>query len=99
MTGQDGTFHAALKDTGLRPGEPRHKAGAAADAAPRPRGDIRARERRVRLIVYQYAVLIALVLFFVGFSILLPTTFFTLGNLRTIVSELDPIRGTTGRWI
>jgi ribose transport system permease protein len=45
------------------------------------------RERSARLVVYRYAVVIALALFVVGFSILLPKTFFTLGNFRTIVSS------------
>src|SRR5271156_3198234 len=45
------------------------------------------RTRRLRQIVYQYAVALALVAFIIGFSILLPTTFFTLGNARTIVSS------------
>lgn len=45
------------------------------------------RERSARLVVYRYAVVIALALFVVGFSILLPNTFFTLGNFRTIVSS------------
>ncbi|HVX81795.1 MAG TPA: ABC transporter permease [Devosiaceae bacterium] len=39
------------------------------------------------LLLYRYAVVIALAVFFVGFSILLPTTFFTMGNVRTIVSS------------
>lgn len=47
----------------------------------RPRG------RGLRRLVYQYAVALALVVFIVGFSILLPRTFFTLGNVRTIVSS------------
>jgi ribose transport system permease protein len=37
--------------------------------------------------IYRYAVVITLVLFVVGFSLLLPKTFFTLGNFRTIVSS------------
>lgn len=41
----------------------------------------------LRLILYRYAVVLALAVFLVGFSILLPRTFFTLGNLRTIVSS------------
>jgi ribose transport system permease protein len=45
------------------------------------------RTRRLRQIIYQYAVALALVAFIIGFSILLPTTFFTLGNVRTIVSS------------
>lgn len=45
------------------------------------------RRRRLRQIVYQYAVALALAAFLIGFSILLPTTFFTLGNVRTIVSS------------
>jgi ribose transport system permease protein len=46
-----------------------------------------ARDRKLRRLVYQYAVAIALLAFIVGFSILLPRTFFTLGNFRTIVSS------------
>lgn len=41
----------------------------------------------LRLLIYRYAVVMALVAFLVGFSILLPTTFFTMGNVRTIVSS------------
>lgn len=44
-------------------------------------------ERHARLLLYRYAVAIALVLFVVGFSVLLPNTFFTLGNFRTIISS------------
>lgn len=36
---------------------------------------------------YRYAVVLALLVLVVGFSILLPNTFFTLGNFRTIVSS------------
>ncbi len=42
---------------------------------------------RARVAVYRYAVVIALAVFVIGFSILLPTTFFTFGNFRTIVSS------------
>ncbi len=41
----------------------------------------------LRLLLYRYAVVLALAAFLVGFSVLLPRTFFTLGNLRTIVSS------------
>ncbi len=44
-------------------------------------------QRHARLLVYRYAVVIALAVFFAGFSILLPHTFFTLGNVRTILSS------------
>jgi len=47
----------------------------------------RSRERRTRLIVYRYAVVLALAVFLIGFSLLLPKTFFSLGNFRTIVSS------------
>lgn len=47
----------------------------------------RASRPAMRLILYRYAVVIALVVFLVGFSILLPRTFFTLGNARTIISS------------
>lgn len=43
--------------------------------------------RSLRKILYQYAVAFALAAFVVVFSILLPSTFFTLGNVRTIVSS------------
>ncbi len=43
--------------------------------------------RSFRKILYQYAVAFALAAFFIGFSILLPSTFFTFGNVRTIVSS------------
>ena len=46
-----------------------------------------ARAGRARSTVYRYAVVITLGLFIVGFSLLLPKTFFTLGNFRTIVSS------------
>lgn len=57
-----------------------------AQAGPQ-RSDRRGQQRRLRLLVYRYAVVMALALFAVGFSILLPTTFFTLGNFRTILSS------------
>ena len=47
----------------------------------------RARQGRARSTLYRYAVVITLVAFIVGFSLLLPNTFFTLGNFRTIVSS------------
>lgn len=47
----------------------------------------RARAGRARLTIYRYAVVITLGVFIVGFSLLLPRTFFTLGNFRTIVSS------------
>jgi ribose transport system permease protein len=64
-------------------GDLEHSIGAAGQAA----GRMSQRERRARLVIYRYAVVIALALFVVGFSILLPKTFFTLGNFRTIVSS------------
>ncbi len=45
------------------------------------------RARGARAAIYRYAVVFTLVLFIVGFSLLLPGTFFTLGNFRTIVSS------------
>ena len=45
------------------------------------------RQGTARSALYRYAVVFTLVLFIVGFSLLLPTTFFTLGNFRTIVSS------------
>lgn len=47
----------------------------------------RRRQRNLRLLIYRYAVVLALAVFVVGFSLLLPRTFFTLGNFRTIVSS------------
>jgi ribose transport system permease protein len=46
-----------------------------------------ARQGLTRIAIYRYAVVITLLLFIVGFSLLLPRTFFTLGNFRTIVSS------------
>jgi len=40
-----------------------------------------------RAALYRYAVVITLLIFIVGFSLLQPRTFFTLGNFRTIVSS------------
>ena len=40
-----------------------------------------------RAALYRYAVVITLLIFIVGFSLLPPRTFFTLGNFRTIVSS------------
>ena len=45
------------------------------------------RQATARSALYRYAVVFTLVLFIVGFSLLLPRTFFTLGNFRTIVSS------------
>ena len=45
------------------------------------------RQGTARSALYRYAVVFTLVLFIVGFSLLLPRTFFTLGNFRTIVSS------------
>ncbi|MCB1488449.1 MAG: ABC transporter permease [Bauldia sp.] len=47
----------------------------------------RLRASRIRMFAYRYAVVFALVLLVVVFSVLLPNTFFTLGNFRTIVSS------------
>ena len=47
----------------------------------------RGHRSRLGLLLYRYAVVIALVVFFGGFSLLLPHTFFTMGNVRTIVSS------------
>lgn len=58
---------------------------AVSDAEPALRP--RRRAQRTRLLVYRYAVVLALVLFLVGFSVLLPRTFFTQGNFLTIVSS------------
>jgi ribose transport system permease protein len=54
---------------------------------PGARSGMSSKERNLRLLGYRYAVVIALAVFVVGFSLLLPTTFFTLGNFRTIVSS------------
>lgn len=62
------------------PASARRGAAAAEDVAS-------ARARRARLALYRYAVVFTLALFIVGFSVLLPKTFFTLGNFRTIVSS------------
>ena len=56
-------------------------------AAIRPVGIPHWRGQSYRLILYRYAVVIAFAVFFVGFSLLLPKTFFTLGNVRTILSS------------
>ena len=45
------------------------------------------RQGLARAALYRYAVVITLLIFIVGFSLLLPRTFFTLGNFRTIVSS------------
>ena len=45
------------------------------------------RQATARSALYRYAVVFTLVLFIVGFSLLLPRTFFTFGNFRTIVSS------------
>ena len=45
------------------------------------------RAGRARSTIDRYAVVITLGLFIVGFSLLLPKTFFTIGNFRTIVSS------------
>jgi ribose transport system permease protein len=55
-------------------------AGAPPEATPR-------RSRRARVMLYRYAVVIAFLVFVAGFSVLLPDTFFTVGNFRTIVSS------------
>ena len=48
---------------------------------------VRGRRRTARSAIYRYAVLITLLVFIIGFSALLPRTFFTLGNFRTIVGS------------
>jgi ribose transport system permease protein len=48
---------------------------------------LQSRQGTARSALYRYAVVFTLVLFIVGFSLLLPRTFFTLGNFRTIVSS------------
>jgi ribose transport system permease protein len=48
---------------------------------------LHSRQGTARSALYRYAVVFTLVLFIVGFSLLLPRTFFTLGNFRTIVSS------------
>jgi ribose transport system permease protein len=59
-----------------------------ADDARGPQGGASSqRQRGLRLLIYRYAVVIALALFVIGFSLLLPRTFFTMGNFRTIVSS------------
>ncbi len=45
------------------------------------------RQGLARAALYRYAVVITLLICIVGFSLLLPRTFFTLGNFRTIVSS------------
>jgi ribose transport system permease protein len=77
-----------MSDVG-RHGERQTASGntAAGPVIARSNNDTFVRQRRARMLVYRYAVVIALVVFFVGFSILLPTTFFTIGNVRTILSS------------
>ena len=69
-----GSFAASRYDGPVEPSE-------TSDAIPRMRS------RSLRRIVYKYAVALALAAFFIAFSILLPSTFFTFGNVRTIVSS------------
>jgi ribose transport system permease protein len=55
---------------------------------PLPVGSVPVRRPRDRrALLYRYAVVIALAVLVVGFSIAAPTTFLTLGNLRTIVNS------------
>ena len=59
-----------------------------AEAAAREYSDAASlRTGKARFAAYRYAVVFALLVLVVGFSILLPHTFFTLGNFRTIVSS------------
>ena len=51
------------------------------------RSSFEVRSKTARTTLYRYAVVITLGLFVLGFSLLLPRTFFTLGNFRTIVSS------------
>ena len=69
-----GSFAASLYEGPVEPSEK-------SDATPRMRS------RSLRKILYKYAVALALAAFFIAFSILLPSTFFTLGNFRTIVNS------------
>ncbi|HSU99757.1 MAG TPA: ABC transporter permease, partial [Roseiarcus sp.] len=69
-----GSFAASLYDGPVERAE---------RASAMPRMD----SRPLRKILYRYAVALALAAFFIAFSILLPSTFFTLGNVRTIVSS------------
>ncbi|MCX5515737.1 ABC transporter permease [Kaistia algarum] len=62
--------------------------GKSPDAAARGTSDAaRLRAGRGRMAAYRYAVVFALLILVAGFSVLLPNTFFTLGNFRTIVSS------------
>ena len=97
-----------MSDVG-RHGERQTASGntAAGPVIARSNNDAFVRQRRARMLVYRYAVVIALVVFFVGFSILLPTTFFTIGNgmtLPTLVwgmlrTALDPSINALGTLI
>jgi ribose transport system permease protein len=60
---------------------------AAPGAAARAPDARRRRTTALRLMLYRYAVVIAFAAFLIGFSLLLPRTFFTLGNMRTIVGS------------
>jgi ribose transport system permease protein len=59
----------------------------AAQASPSASEPERNRSVRGRTIVYRYAVLIALIVLVVAFSIVAPSTFPTLGNVRTIINS------------
>jgi ribose transport system permease protein len=58
-----------------------------ARAAPGMSAGAQRRQRSARVAIYRYAVVFTLLIFIVGFSLLLPRTFFTPGNFRTIVSS------------
>jgi ribose transport system permease protein len=67
----------------LLPGFPSGQSMTARDEAP----TVHPQQGLARAALYRYAVVITLLLFVVAFSLLLPRTFFTLGNFRTIVSS------------
>lgn len=59
----------------------------AAHASPSTAEPDRSRSLRGRTVVYRYAVVIALLVLVVAFSVVAPTTFPTLGNVRTIINS------------
>jgi len=67
----------------MRPPDP-----IATDSGDAPIEPIRLRgSRDRRALLYRYAVVIALAVLVIGFSLAAPTTFLTLGNLRTIINS------------
>lgn len=81
--GNEDTAEHEAPRSGLLAGLPFGQDMTAKDEAPA----VRAQQGLARATIYRYAVVITLGLFVVGFSLLLPRTFFTLGNFRTIVSS------------